>query len=130
MIYKKKPTFVITGGNGFIGRNLYNFLKKRSKSKIISIPRRIDLSKTKQVEKYFKKINKIDYIFHLAEVSGNKEWSKNNSFLQTVTNLNIHSNVISSWKKFHPKARFIFVSSIWSYPLGAPISIEKNYNTF
>ena len=76
---------------------------------------------------YFKNSKKFNYIFHFAEVSGNKEWSKKNSFNQTLANLKINLNVISSWAKYQSHAKFIFVSSIWSYPLGKSFLQEKNY---
>lgn len=118
---------LITGGNGFLGKNFINFLKKKPNYKINSIPRNIDLSIAKNVDKYFKKIDKIKYIFHFAEVSGNKEWSKLNSFQQTLTNLKINLNIISAWKNYQPYAKFIFLSSVWSYPMGENKLKEKNY---
>ena len=73
------------------------------------------------------KSGKLNYIFHFAEVSGNKAWSKKNSFQQTLMNLRININIISAWKKYQPNAKFIFVSSVWSYPLGDPFLKEKDY---
>lgn len=117
---------LITGGNGFVGKNFIKYLKKK-KYHINSIPRNIDLRSEIKVKKYFKNIGEASYIFHFAEVSGNKEWSKKNSFNQTIMNLQININVISAWKKYQPKAKFIFLSSIWSYPIGTTYLNEKNY---
>jgi len=117
---------LITGGNGFVGRNFIKYLKKRKEYYIISIPRSIDLRSNSKVNKYFKNIGKASYIFHFAEVSGNKEWSKKNSFQQTLMNLKINTNVISAWKKYQSEAKFIFISSIWSYPMGTYL-LEKDY---
>ena len=119
---------LITGGSGYLGKNLFNYLKKKkTKFKTISIPRSIDLTLEKKVNNYFKKSGKLNYIFHFAEVSGNKAWSKKNSFQQTLMNLKINVNIISAWKKYQPNAKFIFVSSVWSYPLGDPFLKEKDY---
>lgn len=117
---------LITGGNGFVGRNFIKYLKKRKEYYIISVPRSIDLRSNSKVNKYFKNIGKASYIFHFAEVSGNKEWSKKNSFQQTLMNLKINTNVISAWKKYQSEAKFIFISSIWSYPMGTYL-LEKDY---
>ena len=118
---------LITGGNGFVGKNFIKYLKKKKKNHIIPIPRSIDLRSNSKVNKYFKNIGKASYIFHFAEVSGNKEWSKKNSFKQTLMNLKININVISAWKKYQPEAKFIFLSSIWSYPIGNSYLLEKDY---
>ena len=71
---------LITGGNGFVGRNFIKHLRKKKKYRIILIPRNIDLRLNNKVDKYFKNIGKVSYIFHVAEVSGNKEWSKKNNY--------------------------------------------------
>ena len=119
---------LITGGSGYLGKNLFNYLKKKkTKFKTFSIPRSIDLTLEKKVNNYFMKSGKLNYIFHFAEVSGNKAWSKKNSFQQTLMNLRINVNIISAWKKYQPNAKFIFVSSVWSYPLGDPFLKEKDY---
>ena len=119
---------LITGGSGYLGKNLFNYLKKKkTKFKTFSIPRSIDLTLEKKVNNYFMNSGKLNYIFHFAEVSGNKAWSKKNSFQQTLMNLRININIISAWKKYQPNAKFIFVSSVWSYPLGDPFLKEKDY---
>ena len=125
---RKKQTYLITGGSGFIGWHLCRYLSLVDpKSVIINIPRKVDLSIATEVDSYLKKINKIDYIFHLADVSGNKDWSSKNSFNQTLMNVKIHSNLISSWKFYQPQAKFIFVSSVWAYPIGNDFSTEDDY---
>ena len=118
---------LVTGGKGFIGKNFINLINKKKNIRLFILPRKIDLSKNNTIKFYFKKIKNLDYIFHFAEVSGNKEWSKKNSFHQTSNNLKINLNIISAWAKYQHKAKFIFVSSIWSYPLGRSFLEEKDY---
>tara|TARA_B100000787_G_scaffold26172_1_gene17410 strand:- start:7301 stop:8212 length:912 start_codon:yes stop_codon:yes gene_type:complete len=124
-----KKVYLITGARGFIGKHLSTYLKKvEPNSKIIKLPKKIDLLNSKQTLNFFKKINvKVDYIFHLADVSGNKKWASDNSFLQTYANVQIHLNTIFAWKKFLPKSKLVFVSSIWAYPIGKNFQNEKNY---
>lgn len=118
---------LVTGGKGFIGKNFINYISKKKNITILNLPREIDLSKSNLVDNFFKNVKNLNYIFHFAEVSGNKEWSKKHSFQQTLENLKINLNVISAWTKYQKKAKFIFVSSVWSYPLGKPFLKEKEY---
>ena len=118
---------LVTGGKGFIGKNFINYISKKKNITILKLPREIDLSKSNVVDNFFKNVKNLNYIFHFAEVSGNKEWSKKHSFQQTLENLKINLNVISAWTKYQKKAKFIFVSSVWSYTLGKPFLREKEY---
>ena len=120
--------YLITGNRGFIGRNLIKYILKNDKNaKIFSTPKKLDLSISSKTNLFFKNKKKIDYIFHLADISGNKNWSKKNSFIQTLQNIKMHTNVISAWQSYLPKSKFIFVSSLWAYPIGEKKSSEKNY---
>ena len=124
-----KKIYLVTGSRGFVGKHLCKYLKKiEPNSKIIELPKKIDLLNLNQTSNFFKNIKfKVDYIFHLADVSGNKNWASQNSFFQTYSNIQIHLNTISAWKKFLPKSNFIFVSSIWAYPIGKKYQEEQNY---
>ena len=123
-----KKNYLITGSRGFIGRNLIKYINEREPdSKIIEISKKVNLEDFNHTNKFFKKLKKIDYIFHLADVSGNKNWTVKNKFYQTQSNLKIHLNVISAWKKYIPNSKFVFFSSIWAYPIGKRYQSEKNY---
>ena len=51
-------TYLITGGNGFIGKNLSIFLKKKEpKCRTIKLPKKINLINSKRTNYFFKKIN-------------------------------------------------------------------------
>ena len=80
----KKNTIVITGGAGFVGTNLINFLLIKTKYKIISIDNYSSGSKknhiknkrinyvntdTKYISKILKNPKKINSIFHFGEFS-------------------------------------------------------------
>ncbi len=77
-----KNTIIVTGGAGFVGTNLINFLLKKKKYKIISIDnyssgtkknhikhKRVNYikGKTSNIEKLIKKPSEINTIFHFGE---------------------------------------------------------------
>ena len=77
-----KNTIIVTGGAGFVGTNLINFLLKKTKYKIISIDnyssgtkknhikhKRVNYikGKTSNIEKLIKKPSEINTIFHFGE---------------------------------------------------------------
>ena len=52
-----RKTYLITGGYGFIGRNLSIFLKKKEpKCRIIKAPKRLNLINSKTTNNFFKNI--------------------------------------------------------------------------
>lgn len=89
---------LITGGEGFIGRNLINYFKD-TKNKIISPTyQNLDLRDTESVEDLFKK-NSIDCIIHSAAVSPvNKSYNPSTC----EDNLKIFFNLIK-FKKYEAK---------------------------
>ena len=110
-----KELIIVTGGCGFVGTNLINYLLKKTKNKIISIDdysvgskqnkinnRRIKYIKgnTKDISKILKKYtSKIKVIFHFGEFS---------RIYQSFIHMNkcIQSNTIGT------NAVLIFVSKI------------------
>lgn len=85
----------ISGSSGFIGRNLYNFLKKEY---LILKPSRsiIDLTNKKKLNSYLKK-NKPNFIIHLASSTNfknNPNEEKKNQYKNTYkTTLNIAKTI-------------------------------------
>ena len=100
----KKKKIVITGGAGFVGSNLIELLIKKTKYKIISLDNyssgnkknhindsRVKYLKgdTKNIDKYLKKPNEINSIFHFGEFA---------RIYQSFPNMNecINSNTIGT----------------------------------
>lgn len=114
---------LITGSSGYIGENLYFFLKKTGFKNIVLIDKKIkkkicnqfkiDLSKKKTVKNFFKN-NKFDYIIHLAAISNIKSFKKNYK-KKIKYNLLITKNIIES---INYKTKFIISSSaaVYGYP--------------
>ena len=120
-IYDSK--LLITGSSGYIGENLYFFLKKigfknitlidKKIKKKISNQFKIDLSKKKIVKNFFKN-NKFDYIIHLAAISNIRSFKKN--YKKKINyNLLITKNIFES---INYKTKFIIASSaaVYGYP--------------
>jgi UDP-glucose 4-epimerase len=116
---KTNDSIIITGANGYIGMNLYFFLKKKnihpilldkkkSKNKIIN---KLNLLNYNALFKFTKKIN-IDYIIHLAANSSLKSFNKNPK-KKIEENLKMTENIIKISKL--KNAKIIFASSAAVY---------------
>ena len=126
---KLNKKILITGGAGYIGRNLLNFFIKKkyhicvidNLSTSIAFDKnikkdisfyKIDLAKENKVKSFFKKKN-FDLIIHLAAFSGVKEFNKN-----TLKSFN--NNVLATKNLVHfgfknKKTKLIFSSSAAVY---------------
>jgi GDP-L-fucose synthase len=120
--------YLITGGHGFIGRNLTEFIRNNhANSNVVSIGREYDLTDITACNKLFRQAVSFDYIFHLADVSGNARWSALHSADQFFANAKISLNILESSIKFQPNARLIGFSSLWAYPAKITWAQEQNY---
>ena len=126
---KLNKKILITGGAGYVGRNLLNFFIKKkyhicvidNLSTSIAFDKnikkdisfyKIDLAKENKVKSFFKKKN-FDLIIHLAAFSGVKEFNKN-----TLKSFN--NNVLATKNLVHfgfknKKTKLIFSSSAAVY---------------
>ena len=113
--------FLITGGQGFIGGNLCNFLSKENEVIIIddlSNVKKKFVKKNKNVKFIKKKIQninkfpKIDCIFHLAAQSS-VQYSFKNTFESTANNITSSIKIFELIKK--KKTPIIFASSASVY---------------
>ena len=119
---------LITGGAGFIGTNLSNYLSNR-KYKVLVIDNlergnkknldkkiifyKSDLRKiSKKTEKIFKNS---DIIIHLASKVGSWQYYENKAYDVCKNNLLIDANVLHLIKKFN-KTKYIYASSSHVYP--------------
>lgn len=110
---KGKTTILITGSNGFIGRNLKNYLADKY-SLLTPTHKQLDLLDEEDVDTYFKK-NKIDVVIHLAITGGKRtDPVPLESFYK---NIRMFYNVAKQEKYFK---KMIFVGS------GAEYGKQKN----
>ena len=131
---------VVTGGAGFIGSNLVDQLvdrghkvtvlddfstgrksnlKQHSKKKIKVV--KIDISKNKNLTKYFKEV---DNVFHLAGKTSVVESLKKPKLYFKV-NVNGTLNLIKSIKRFNIK-KFIYAASASCYGIPKELPTKEN----
>lgn len=121
-------SYIITGGGGFIGRNLVSLIRREEPiATIVDVPRSVDLTEEQRTFSAFEASPRADYVFHLADVSGNHSWAANNAYTQTARNCRMHLNVVAAWEKYQSQAKFIFPSSVWAYPADIEIASESSY---
>jgi UDP-glucose 4-epimerase len=136
----KKKRILILGGLGFIGRNLYNSLKREGYAVSILADRfnetSQDLSEEERSEVLVgsildmefmeEAVRGFDVIFSMAGSSGAADSIKN-PYQDLDTNLKGHLNILEACKKNNPHALLIFPSSrlVYGKPLLNPVD-EKH----
>jgi GDP-L-fucose synthase len=121
-----KKAFV-TGANGFLGKHLINFLKKKKYNIIFPGSRNCNLVNEKSLLKYNSKKKYIfNEIYHLAA------WTQAGDFClkypgdQWIINQKINTNVLDWWKNYQPQAKLIFIGTSCAYAENSDYK-EKNY---
>ena len=114
-----KGHILITGGSGFIGKNLIYVLSESGYT-ITSVSRSsinheksfsIDLTSPKDTYKFINNINKVDAIIHCAAIAHGQKPPK--GFTISKFNSLILNNLVSAFKEKQP--HWIFLSSISVY---------------
>ena len=129
-----KEHILLTGGSGFIGRNLLNELID-SKYKVTSISRTkidykysycIDLSNYNQLSKFINNLKKVDKVIHCAAIAHGQNPPK--GFSTSEINSLILSNLLRALQKHEP--HWVFLSSVAVYgnisDKEVPITLSPN----
>jgi GDP-L-fucose synthase len=127
--------YFITGGNGFIGRELIKALKQNEPNSFFYTPNSKELNLLNPI--VLDKI-KFDYIIHLAAYTQAGDFCNKYPFDQFEVNNFINLNVLQYWKKSTPEAKFIAMGTSVSfdghlemsednYLYGIPIDMYKSY---
>lgn len=105
---KKMKTILITGGTGFIGKNLVEHLSKNKKYKTLA-PKHgeLELLDENAVRDFFAK-NKIDFVIHTAHFGGNRKLTLIECQDALEKNLRMFFNIASNSKRY---GRMIFFGS-------------------
>ena len=114
MMNSKK--FLITGGTGFLGKNLVEYITARD-GIAHGFGSEFDLSKNELAHKAFQHYSdKYDYIIHAAVLQGAGDWPLHHQADQFDINTKIHANTFECWHKYQPQARLVAIGSSCSYP--------------
>lgn len=120
--------YLITGARGFIGKHLGEFIRRNEPgSDVVLAAREHDLSDAAQCARLFRETPLVDYVLHLADVSGNARWSAEHAGEQFFANTRMSLAALESWRAFQPQARFIGFSSLWAYPERVAHAAEEDY---
>ena len=116
---------LITGGSGFLGKNLNFVLSKNKNTEVISLSsKNADLTKSNSLVKY--ESIKFDKIYHLAAWTQAGDFSLHHSGEQWINNQLINSNVLRWWHDNQKQAKLISIGTSCSYAEGSALE-EKNY---
>lgn len=123
----KNKNFLITGGTGFLGKNLIPYIEKYG-GNVDYFGSSYDLSKNEEAHRVFSDFKKsYDYIIHAAVLQGAGDWPLKHQADQFDINTKIHSNILECWHKYQPNAKFIGIGSSCSYPGVKTVLYENEY---
>ncbi len=107
---------LITGANGFVGKNLSEFLEQKGHETIKLTRKEADLADNKSVDKFLQSFSQeIDVIIHTAFKLCSVEQSEQEQMQNFKDNISITENVIKIAKQLNPK-KLINFSSMAVYP--------------
>ena len=116
---------LVTGGNGFLGRNLIRILSKNKDQNIVSFSSSdVDLKLHNSLHKFNNL--KFDKIYHLAAWTQAGDFSLTHMGEQWINNQLINSNVLTWWKDYQPQSKFMSIGTSCSYEEGSDLK-EENY---
>ncbi len=128
---KQTDTILITGGRGFLGKQLTNYLKANGYTNVIQIGRKeVDLTLQQETSTFIKNVNP-DIVFHLAANVGGIGANLNSPAKFFYDNLMMGMNVIETCRLVNVK-KFIQVGTVCSYPKYTPTPFNEKelYNGY
>lgn len=127
MKHLSNKKFLITGGTGFLGKNLVRILGTYG-ADVDFFGSSYNLSIESEANKAFQHFNKqYDYIIHAAVLQGAGDWPLYHKAEQFDINCRIHANTLKCWKEYQPQARLIGIGSSCSYPGVKSVLFENEY---
>jgi nucleoside-diphosphate-sugar epimerase len=115
---------LITGGNGFVGKNLVPYLAERSYLPYCPSSFQLDLLNFNRTKEFFKNI-KPDCIIHLAATCGGIGANAKASGTFMRNNLTMGLNLINTALDIGCVRKFIMVGTVCSYPCNTPIPFKE-----
>ena len=119
----KNKRILLTGGHGFLGRNVWNKLLKINNNILVPTAKQCDLRIKKNCERITKDI---DIVIHLAATTGGIEFNRQNPAKTFYDNASMALNLIDASYK-NGVEKFVGIGSICEYPKFTPVPFkEKN----
>jgi len=123
----KNKHILITGGTGFLGKNIVPLLESRG-AHVTATGRDYNLADYSQAEKLFT-LKKYDLIIHAAAFQGAGDFPLRYPADQFMINNLIHTHALHMWKEHQPQATLIGIGSTCSYPGNLTVLSEEDYFT-
>lgn len=127
MINLNKKNILITGGTGFLGKNIVPILKSKG-AFVKATGTDYDLTDMNLAKKLFTEMD-YDFIIHGAAFQGAGDFTIKYPADQFFKNNLIHTNTLECWKRYQKEARLIGIGSTCSYPGNLPVLSETDYFT-
>jgi GDP-L-fucose synthase len=128
MFSLEDSSVLITGGTGFLGKNLIPRLNSLGCDVMSVGTSRCDLTDFSSTENLFMSIE-YDLIIHAAAFQGAGDFTLKYPADQFFKNNLIHTNVLECWKRHQPTAKFVGIGSTCSYPGDMNVLSEEDYFT-
>ena len=123
----KNKNILITGGTGFLGKNIVPILEERGAT-VTATGRNYDLSDYSKAKELFT-LKRHDLIIHGAAFQGAGDFPLKYPADQFMINNLIHTHALHMWKQHQPQARFVGIGSTCSYPGNLTVLSEDDYFT-
>ncbi len=108
---------LVTGGTGFIGKNLSEHLREVRGGEVVAVGSSdVDLTSPENTADYFESLGPIDEVYHLAALYKAGGWPVEHPATQFHANLLINANVLEAWARHQPDAKLTSVLSYCMYP--------------
>lgn len=111
--FSKVKKILITGSQGFLGKNLLNFLKKKNLH-VVGDGKKFDLKNIKETKKLFYK-SKPDIVIHCAGKTGGVSYTSKYPATILRENIKINSNIFEIASSFQIK-KLILIGASCVYP--------------
>lgn len=117
---------LLLGSSGFIGKNLLHFLKKKNYKIYYPSSKKVNLLSFNSIDKYLKKIPKVDLIINSAAKIGGLGYMIAEPEKIFIENSQIIGNLIRATKKYNIE-NYLALGSACSYPDNTKkLMLEKN----